>query len=426
MSKIEHFPKGDHTSNTLFESCRFGILAVLILLLSLHFHSLWGITLFGDINISLADVATILLAGVWFIRYSLIKRARVNHYFLIALTVVWLFAIWVGFNSLRSPQPIRGLTMWMLLLRDLIILWIIGTSMKGRNIHILNKVVFLLGIWLAIVSVSLYVGALQNYSSIIANPSRHSGAFYELGERGILRLEGFAGDPNFFALFLSLSLLCGFTTKFSKWSIIKWMGFLIIGGALLLSFSRGFLLAFILSTIGMGTIGILWRRQQWKRYVMRTVWPIVLVGIIAFVVVLPSTRQAPAKWFIDRFEILAKRPAWTYWKEVLPMVRKRFILGYGLRMGEETLRGHYVHNSYLGLLLATGIIGLGIYLTFAVLILVKEIFLPSRMIDTLPWIHTWLITLFMFFGFSLLYNPFSWIVAGVFLSQVGRKEPRSV
>lgn len=400
----------------------FGVVVVLLLLLSLHLHSLWQLTILGHIDISLVDIVTILLAGVWFARYSFSKRARITRDFLVAFVLVLLFTIWLGFEAMRSPQPVRGLTMWLIMIRNLIILWIVGASLaKYQNISFLNKVIFLLGVGLAAVSLILYMGILQDYSAILADPSRRSGAFYELGERGILRLEGFAGDPNFFALFLSLSLLCGLTIKIRQWPTARWIGLLIIGSALLLSFSRGFLLSLILSIIGIGAIGILWRRLLWQRYIAMIFLPVILLSIIALAATLPYVKAAPAEWFLARFEIIYKRPAWGYWEELFPMVFEHPIIGHGLRIGEEILGGQYTHNSYLDLLLATGIIGFGICLIFTTFVVKIGMVISLKTIDYLPWFQIWLITLLMFFSFSLLYNPFPWIVAGVILSQSGQR-----
>lgn len=385
-----------------------------MLLLSLHLHSLWKLTVLGHIDVALADVATVLLAMAWFARYFLTGRIAVSRHFLTAFVVAFLFALWIGFEALRSPQPVRGATLWMITCRDLAILWMIGTLLaEQRDLRLLNRLVFLLGVGLAMVSLVFYVGDLRDHSAILTDPSMATEAF----EAGVMRLEGFVGDPNFFALFLSVSFLCGLPAGTSRPVAFRWAGLFMIGVALLFSFSRGFLLSLVLSTSVLGVIGTLRGNSLWRRYAAKVLLPLVAVGVGALVVPVPSVGVSPLKWLLARFAVIWTRPSWPAWAKLLPMTLDHPIIGYGLRMGETVLGGHYSHNSYLDLLLETGIVGLCIYSLFVILVIKRGVRLSSEAADVLPWFHACLLTLFMFFFFSILYNPFSWVVAGVILAQ---------
>ena len=328
--------------------------------------------------------------------------------------VALLFALWIGFEALRSPQPVRGATLWMITCRDLAILGMIGTLLaEQQDLRLLNKLVFLLGVGLAIVSLVLYGRALSNERLILIDPDNAVAVF----ESGVMRLEGFAGDPNFFALFLSVSFLCGLAAGRSRPVALKWAGLFMIGVALLFSFSRGFLLSLVLSTSLLGVIGILRGNSLWRRYAAKVLLPLVAVGVVALVVPVPYVGVSPLNWLLVRIVDIAARPSWPAWAKLLPMTLDHPIIGYGLRMGETVLEGQYSHNSYLDLLLETGIVGLCIYLLFVILVIKRGVRLSSEAADVLPWFHACLLTLFMFFFFSILYNPFSWVVAGVILAQ---------
>lgn len=82
-----------------------GRVAVLLLLLALHFYGVGTIVIVGHIDISLADLVTLALAYIWFI-YTLTDRLRVACPLFVGLALASSFAIWVGIEVYRSPQPL--------------------------------------------------------------------------------------------------------------------------------------------------------------------------------------------------------------------------------------------------------------------------------------------------------------------------------
>jgi O-antigen ligase len=355
-----------------------------------------------------------LLVMVWVVRYLLTRWLVLKRRFIAIFVVALVFALWIGIEAFRSPQPVRGATMWVMTCRNLAILWIAGTLLAElHDLRLLNRFVFLLGVGMALGSMVFYAGSLREHSSILLDPELS----IEFFEAGVLRLEGFVADPNFFGLFLSFSFLCGLAADGLRPAALRWAGLVVLGAALLLTFSRGVLLSLILSAILLGVAGVLRRRSLWLRYAARVLVLLAVVGGVALLVPVPSIGVSPLKWLVARFAVIGTRPSWPAWVELLPMTLDHPLLGHGLRMVEVVLRGAYSHNSYLDLLLETGAIGLCIFALFGVLVIREGVRASAESADVLPWLHACVLTLLMFFFFSILYNPPFWIVAGVILAR---------
>lgn len=394
----------------------FGIVAVTLLLLTRHFHALGTITVGGHIDISLADIAIIILGYIWLI-YALAVRfhVHVSRNLIVAILLASLFAIWIGIQAFRSPEPVRGFTMFLLMLRDVAILWLVGSTLRSiRDVPLLNKVVFLIGVGVAVLSLALYSFAALDYQDILGDPSRwHPKIIYELGQAGILRLQGFAGDPNFYSLWMAVSLFCGLIVTEVR-RLWKWLGIMAITASIVLAFSRGFFVALGASSL----LIVFWlvfagAKTPWRRYAKPLIGGALAMGIIALVT-LPFMQESPARLLISRFQLAPLDPRLGMWKEILNDLPHELLLGKGLRTTEWTLGGMYSHNSYLDLLFETGLIGFVLWVFFAIFVTIRG--LNARSAELLPWTHCWLLTLFMFLFFSLLYNPFPWLIAAIIVA----------
>jgi len=179
----------------------FGVFAVSMLLISLHFESVWELRILGDIDVTLADLSTLILTILWITRQVRSQYASISYY---GVIFACFSLAWMGFQAMRSPEAVRGVTLFLITLRDFIILLVIGTSLRrGIETQLLNKAVFFLGFGISVVVLVLYIPSLLfGYDSTVAS------ALYEVDRGRFLRLEGFAQDPNYFALWLSISLFC--------------------------------------------------------------------------------------------------------------------------------------------------------------------------------------------------------------------------
>ncbi len=400
----------------LGEKLCIGIVAVL--LLALHFQALKIFTIAGHIDITLVDIIVPVTVLIWLMYVSL-SRLHIGLYLYTALFLVLLFVFWIGIQAFRSPEPIRGFTMFLLALRNIVILCLVKDVVGSlKNLQQLNKIVFLIGVGVSLLSLVLYVVAMQNYQNIIIDPSRWKPAIiYEIGKSGILRLEGFTGDPNFYSIWMSISLFCGLTlTNVRKFW--KWIGIFLILSSILVTFSRGFILAFVMSTLLIIFVSSRARKLEGK-YVKPLIIGIIVL-IIIMIVPFPFIEKSPIEWWVARFGMWETSSRFTMWNTILASFSEHLLIGTGLRSAEYRLGGMCSHNSYLDLLFESGLIGLGLWLIFVIFIIVKG----KSIIDAelLPWFHSWVLVMFMFLFFSLLYNPFHWIIVSVILAQITKQK----
>lgn len=392
----------------------FGISAIVLLLLVLHFHGLGTIAVGGHIDISLTDMAVIILGYLWLI-YALAVRFSISRNLIIALILASVFAIWIGIEAFRSPEPVRGFTMFLLMLRDIAILWLVGSTLGSiQDLRQLNRAVFLIGVGVAVLSLALYLLAAMHYQDILGNQARWKPKIiYELGQAGILRLQGFAGDPNFYSLWMSISLFCGLTVSKIR-RLWKWLGITVIAVSILLALSRGFFVALVASTLLILLwLSLLHAKTSWRKYAKPIIVGAIAIGLLALIP-LPHIQESPVQLLITRFQLTATTPRLGMWKEVLSDLPGQLLLGKGLRGAEWTLGGMYSHNSYLDLVFETGLIGFCLWALFA--IFVTSLGLSKRKLELLPWVHSWILTLFIFLFFSLLYNPFPWLIAATLVA----------
>lgn len=396
----------------------FGILTVALLLLSLHFHALGTIKFSGGLDVSLADLSVILLGYIWLI-CAWRARFHITKSLLTALALASIFAIWVGIEAFRSPEPVRGFTMFLLMLRDIAILWLVGSTLGSiQNLRRLNKTVFLIGVGVGVLSLAFYLFAALDYRHILSDSARWKpGLIYELDRRGVFRLQGFAGDPNFYSLWMSISLFCGLIVTEVR-RLWKWLGITMIAASILLALSRGFFVALGASSV----LILLWltllhAKMSWQRYAKPIIFGAIVISLIAFIP-LPYIQESPAQLLITRFQLTITSPRFGMWTEILSDLPSHLLLGKGLRAGEYTLGGMYSHNSYMDLVFETGLIGSILWTFFAIFITVQG--LGKRNTELLPWIHSWLVIIFMFLFFSLLYNPFPWLVSAIIASKSQR------
>jgi O-antigen ligase len=391
--------------------------SVVILWISMLLSGLKTFTIAGHIDIALWDIAALIAFFLWF-SYMALSGQRIPQHVVIALNLVFLFAMVVGIQALRSPQPIRGLTMFLLLLRNIVLL-LMTASLANRLKHLerLNKAIFFVGIGIAFLSIVLFLNALKDFSTITGMRRPYGGIILLVDEGGIPRLIGFAGDPNFYALWMSLALFCGLYAK-NMCRLTKIAGIVLIMLSIAFTLSRSAYLFLVASTALL--LGILFYLHK-TPLGLRPIKLLVIGGsilAIALITVRPFNIE-----FIEnltyRFSKISSAPRFAMWEE-LTRNPEGLILGSGLRAAEVTLEA-YSHNSYLDVLFETGIIGLAFFGLFVLSTTKRGIVLLRWHSDLLPWFHSWLFTLFMFLTLSLVYNPFPWLIAGLLWSQ-RRKE----
>jgi len=347
--------------------------------------------------------------GALFVKGSI----RVTKTFVVLISLVFLFTIWVSISALFSPQPFRALTMMAQQIRNILLLFIIGSLFSEFvNIKILNYWIFWVGVSISALSVFLYLLVWSNYSEILTIQSLWKpNIIYILDQGGVLRLTGFAKDPNFYSLWMAPAFFVGLSLPFS---IVRVIGILIIGLSCVLAMSRSFILAFLVSSLTLFFLIIFWAKTNYS-YVMRIAS--ILILIIIIVILFQALGFNFLDFFFHRIELIEQTPRFAMWRNLIDSMSNNWnpFFGTGLRGAQETLGGSYTHNSYFDVLFETGLPGLFLWLSllcYVTIVALRRI----RSTHWVPWIHTWLVLLVMFGAFSLVYNPFSWLISGMLCS----------
>ncbi|MEM2786429.1 MAG: O-antigen ligase family protein [Candidatus Nitrosotenuis sp.] len=394
------------------------IASVLLILSALHFYSL-GVLRVGEIKIAPWDIVTLVLA-LWWMMVMIRTPIRLDRYFLISLVCLIIFSLWVGIEALRSPQEGRGLTMFVQQIRNLIIFIIVGTSLRLlKDFRQLNMVVFALGAVIALISVPLFAASIRNLPTILVTPSLW---YPEIGytlSQGIPRLKGFAGDPNFYSIWISISLFTGINNAPKSYS--KLVLIATIGLSILLAASRTLLIMLIFSIVILVIIIAFSRRERpsLAKY-LKVMLPgtFLVIGAGFLWSILESNVWGE---LAKRFQLTASAPRFEMWRLLIERGLDNVFFGKGLRGAEELLSGTYSHNSYLDLLVETGLIGFLIWSFFAFIVTSCAL----RRIDEqslIPWVQCWILLIGVLAAFSLIYSPFLWVVAAVILSCPSTRE----
>jgi len=394
------------------------VFVILVLFISFHMYGVGVIEFFG-LSIAPWDWTVLGLVFLWVILLPY-RPLRIRRNFVPALILALFFTLLLAISAFRSPQPERALTMILLQLRNLVLLLFIGTWFSDVNmLGSLNRKLFWIGGIIASFAVLMYVSALTRYSEILSNPSQWKpGIGYILDQGGVLRLIGFARDPNFYSLWVAPSFLAGLSLTFSPLRLV--MMIIIIGISLVLAMSRGFALAFSISTVILIVALLAIRRRS--VYVKRLVGAATISAIIA--IALTSVIGYDFSSMLEkRIELISQSPRYAMWHQILGEMSetRNPLIGAGLRGAEEILKGAYSHNSYLDVLFETGLVGFLIWIfliSYTTMCALKRI----KYQEWLPWIHSWFILLVMFVFFSLVYHPFTWLLIGILAASPFRQQ----
>jgi hypothetical protein len=397
-------------------SKRIFFFSVLALLITMHLSGLSFLYIGGSIKLAPWDILTVLIFGVWLLGLSR-GRITISRNFLLSILFVFLFTVWIGVEAFRSPDPIRGFTMFLIMVRNFILFVVIGSLAGQMNtLAPLHRTLFLTSGAIAFISLFLFISSSKNFVSIVLDPLQwRPGIGYVLDQGGILRLVGFAEDPNFYSIYAVLALFLGFSLNKCRF---KWLGISLIGLSLILANSRSFFLVFSFSLVTLMLFTLIKREKALWTYT-RTVCISLL--IVAGSGAIWSYFQGDLlEKVLRRFSIMRQSGRFDMWQSLMTDGFDDIWLGTGLRGAEVLLNGMYSHNSYLDLLVETGLVGFSLWMCFVCFITIKGAGKINKL-EMIPWFHIWILLLPMMFAFSFLYNPFFWMIAAIVSSDTQGK-----
>lgn len=400
-----------------------GIIFISLLFASLHVQ---GYYYDVGVKITFSDVVIFL----WFM-YSLFSMSLFklkifsNHIYSLPILFSFLFLLWNGFAAIISSMPEEGATLFLQVVRNyLLFLLLINSLKKIQDYEKINLYFFLIGILSSIIGIALFYKGLLNINIILSNPELWNYQIgWELDKSGYLRANGLVGDSNFYAIFLTMALLCGIEVKLAR--LIKYPGILTIFIAILLAFSRSLIVALFISPLLM----LFLRLRQLDRKIFVQILLVLMFFSVSFLIILFIFDINFIDVMEERFSDISGTKREAMWNILTPMIAESPLWGHGLRAAQKTLH-FYSHNTYLDLLVDTGMIGMVLFLLilFSLYLFLLDMQKNKQLHNNIskslvPWKYMCVIIPQFIFFFSFGTNPFIWLVFGMILaSYVLKKE----
>ncbi len=398
---------GTHSAgNTL--ACVF----VISTLIAFYIEGPFVVRIANQFALTPFDILMPILFILW-VWYASTHKLKFSKSFILILSVFLIFCALIALGFFRSPQPVRGFTEFLLMMRNLLLFLMIGSLIREiRDMESLNRSIFYLGVFFAILALFIYRLTLAEFQHFaISADTEFQSAFYWMNPGDLRRVSGFAGDPVRYAAISIIPLFCGLSLKRIKpWA--KYLGILIITVSLFLTLTRGFYVAFLL-----GTLAILLLHRRTLSH-LRYLKPLIMITpVIILVGVLPLIMsKSPLSVIQARFERYTEDPRHRAWGTAMSSLSNP-IIGDGLRAHEERLIGLegisiWLDNTYLLVIIETGFLGLSVFLFLLALIIIKGLFynLPE---EILPFTHALTTFTIMQIFYSYSYTPYLWLMASV-------------
>lgn len=312
------------------------------------------ISFVNSINFSVLDIVVLLAIVVWLI-FS--KKTVKNSLFLPLIIFVSIMVISLIFNLFTLPilsfiSAFLYIIRWVLYLFIFYVLYALDKNFKNRLL------------WYMLVSGFLV--ALFGYVQFFLFPSLQS--LYYLGwDKHLYRLFSTFLDPNFCGLILVLAFILNFHFlkifkdhgKVAIFLLLQLVMFI----AILLTYSRTALVALVVSIVS-----LLIFKREWKYIIL------FILCIVFFIILLPRTFKTEGTNFLRTNSIQSRISSI---KDVLTIYKEHPVIGVGFNAlryqqyvhgyinaanWETTHAGAGTDNSFLFVLVTTGVVGLISYI----------------------------------------------------------------
>lgn len=193
---------------------------------------------------------------------------------------------------------------------------------------------------------------------------------------GDIEILGATFDPNYIGISLiaAMAMLLDNVLKGSK-RVISTVMYFVIAVAVVLTASRGNMVSWVLSSV---LVLVFFLKDRDRSNVKKILWIAVAAGLILFLIQYISVNY-PEQW--ARMSYISKdsdNGRLYLWKETLELWKKSPLFGGGLRsMYYQYSRAS--HNTYLQILVDSGIVGSAIFLGF-IAIMMRKAFLYNKTI----------------------------------------------
>ncbi|WP_161595850.1 O-antigen ligase family protein [Deferribacter desulfuricans] len=236
-----------------------------------------------------------------------------------------------------------------------------------------KKVIIITALIINLVALILYIIGIYEIGNnfILYERERVYGV---LIDRAIPRLIGTFSDPNFFVL---ANTFFFYYLLFMKKNLFEKLTFIIIVINIILTFSRGGIISLSIVLIiyfVVNLIIVIIRNFKIKKFFLKHLFFFIfLVGIIVFLI---NEDTLFKEMFIKRINSLSEGSGrLEIWLHGLNFFYNNFLLGIGLYNFlpyniHYYNNYHYMHNTYLEVLVETGIVGFILYILFHIFLLI--------------------------------------------------------
>jgi len=378
------------------------IISIVFIILSGSLDKIYSDIVLG-LHISLSIISLFFAFSVSMIMFLHGRKVDVKLF-----TVAMLVLAYFYFEILMSVQIGRAMTYWLLLFLNIFVYLIFSQAV---SVSILSKVriyVYILGCVITALIISKYLHIiLFDLDSILMNESlwlTSSGEVYEVLFGRYIAYQGYSGDPNAVGMSVAIILFFGMATNLKKHGLIVHFVNSILILVIMISFSRGAIGSLFVTLF---VVGFILGVARYKYYfILLVLCSLILLfgseylGELGFEAINP----------INKFALSMDR-RFGEWAMLINEILEGPIIGHGLRY-DENLLGKYAENSYLALMLNTGLVGLFLFnlLIGLVYILAMIRSVVSGVVkEVIPWLafSTYLMLTMMYSSIEL--KPILWI-----------------
>ncbi len=318
-----------------------------------------GISDYGVIDLS--GLTTIGLSSLYVIIVFLI-RLKISGPRYLALASIFLPLL--TFELINSPNPGPGVVYYTLMAINIGLFLTALNQLNIDNLQQVNEVLYIGGLVLHLPLLIIFLWEIMwSGDKIIADSSLWDlGGFsvYEVQFGNIIAYQAMVGDPNLVGPSIAIFFYIGMCIRLGKYEYIRIIGNALFFIALFLSNSRGALLSLVAGLV-------ISRLFEYGRGFKQSIVMLVVSVSFVFVAILVSMISGLVGNPFLKMEKGADR-RFLEWGKILEGVSQNPWFGNGLGYNKLIL-GKQAENGYLNLLAETGVLGLFVFLMFAVIAL---------------------------------------------------------
>ena len=386
----------------------------------------------GPLRILMVDF--LLAAGIgWWLVSGLQRGLLVGPHLKIGIFLWFIFFMILVAQSFRADDPVDAASLVVQVIRGLAAMVTLATLSGGAGrLKDINVAVFAVGAVSATVGFFIFLTKLpyifgsRDTFGYYAGLDLHPANIYELSYGRVVQFEGFAQDPNTFAVLYAVSLLVGLSvaTTSRLTSLLKYAGILVIALALIATLSRGFGASVVLVLVISLLLPLVTPHKVITNSGITLVFVFFVTGTLAAGSLIAGSQLGLAgkidlASYIENLEDKLSgntERRIIYQSDLLDQANESPLFGHGTRAAEVEFGGSVVENGYLALYYDLGLFGLIAYALLVLHALILGIARSDRQALIVPWIIALLLLLLQNIFTNFVFFVHAWILIGILYS----------